>query len=106
MDWKIYYADETTFSSGDGTWEEAPLDEVVCIIMRSAETGRQIWCDEEYYYNMPGGAPNEIYGSDDMMQQLRRRARWLKYGVCLPKEKYNDIIKRASREDADLPLKR
>lgn len=47
--WKIYYDDDTTFSSEDGSWEEAPLDGVLVIIQTlGKDEGRFIMGSDIY----------------------------------------------------------
>lgn len=50
VDWVIYYSNGETFSSGDGDPENAPRRGVICIACRSAEHGRVIWWNGDYYF--------------------------------------------------------
>ena len=105
MDWKVYYKDGATFSSNDGSWESAPQDGVVATVVRHELYGHVVLQGLDYFHKAQGGGPLDINLCDDLGPQLRLRCPWLKFGVHVPREKFNDILKRASN-DPDFPSKR
>ena len=42
MNWKIYYADETTFDDTQGSPEDAPSLDIQVIVMSDPDNGRKI----------------------------------------------------------------
>ena len=54
MDWKIYYTDGETFSSEDGTWEDAPADGIVAVVVADEDYGRYVLNGLNYYYTHNG----------------------------------------------------
>ena len=70
MNWRIYYVDDTTFSDEDGTWEEAPADGIVCVVVRDKDYGRYVLNGLNYYY-MPDGdpKPTDVTHTNDINPQ-------------------------------------
>ncbi len=70
IDWRIYYADATTYSSDDGTWMDATLDRVICVVVRD---------------------PTEVWGcfvnSGFAPKKVSKVPYFNNYYVCLPKSK-------------------
>ena len=57
--WIIYYADESTYTSDDGDWDDAPTDNVCFVIEdKSNEPGstveRQVHMGQDYYFIFNG----------------------------------------------------
>jgi hypothetical protein len=102
MDWKIFYADETTFSSDDGTWDDAPCDGVIAICVRDEVYGKVVLNSRDFYYQTADGGNNDMYCVNDLGPQLRHRCPWLKFGIGISSDKYKHILARATR-DPDFP---
>jgi hypothetical protein len=98
MDWKVYYADGSTFSDEDGPWEEAPADGVACVVVRDDDYGRYVLNGLNFYYMPCGGQPLDVTHTNDIGPQLRRRCPWLKHGVGLPRSEWKDVLIRATRD--------
>lgn len=63
--WKIYYSDGSTFTSEEGSAEEAPSFGIICIVQPDPERGRNImhgW--DWYYYNDTEGTAPMWWGCD------------------------------------------
>ena len=54
MKWRIYYADEETYSETDGTWLDAPARGVIAINNRLELVGREVEWGYDYYLWWPG----------------------------------------------------
>ncbi len=73
--WAIWYDDDTTFSSEDGSWEDAPREgvQVVCFRhdppYRTFVTGR-----DEYLHPEHGGVKYGRWMDDDAFDVLNRIA--------------------------------
>jgi len=48
--WKIFYGDKTTFSYKDGTPNQAPAFNVICIVQKDPNTKRSIMHGWDWYY--------------------------------------------------------
>ena len=66
LDWRIYYADGSTVDSSQSTWDDAPQDGVVAIVVRDDEFGRVVLNGRDYYYSIPG-EPNDIYCAQERL---------------------------------------
>lgn len=99
INWRIYYADGTRWDSTFGTWEDAPTDGVVCVVVRDPEFGRLILNGLDYYYSL---SDDEIGHTRDIGPQLRARARWLKFGAAVPRLEWKDALREAIN-DPDFP---
>jgi hypothetical protein len=104
VDWKIRTPDGATFSSDDGSWESAPKD-IVAATVRHELYGHVVLQGLDYFYKSLDGGPLDIALCDDLGPQLRLRCPWLKFGVQLPREKFQAILKQASN-DPDFESKR
>lgn len=49
-EWRIYYANGSTFDSGAGFPEDAPADGVVCIVYPDDQTGRVVMHGWDWYW--------------------------------------------------------
>lgn len=103
LDWKIHYADGTTFSDKDGTWEDAPQDNLVAVPVRDGLHGRVVLHGLDYFYRVLGGGPTEIAHCHGITAQLHLRCPWLKFGTQTNNENFRKILNRATN-DPDFPL--
>ena len=97
-EWRIYYADGSTFDSNDGTWDDAPVDGVQAVVVRHETIGRVVFTGREFYPAVNG----EPYATDTIAAFLRKYVPSLKHGLCIPLEEYDAIMQRAWR-DPDFP---
>lgn len=102
MTWKIYYVDDTTFSSDDGKWDDAPANGVVCVVVTDPDYGRYVLNGLNFYYSQDGGGPEDIAHTNDINPQLRARCPWLKVGVGCSRDKWQEILIKATK-DPDFP---
>ena len=105
MVWKIYYADGATFSDLDGSWNDAPSDGVVCVVVTDKDYGRYVLNGLNYYYAQPNGDAEDKAHTNDIGPQLRAQCPWLKFGVGIAREKWQEILVRATK-DPDFPKPR
>ena len=105
MDWKIYYADGSTFSDEDGDWNGAPADGVCCVVVRDEDYGRFVLNGLNFYYMPQGGRPTDVSHTSDINPQLRAQAPWLKHGVGSSREQWKEVLLRACK-DEDFPRNR
>ena len=106
MDWRIYYADGSTFDSSQGEPKDAPGFRVVCIAMRNESVGRVICCKWYAYYWNP---EERAWSGTDLFSMLIRRAMRLpteaeSFGEMLSNEHFNEIMDRAAN-DPDFPVR-
>lgn len=106
--WRIYYGDDnrSTFSNLEGTWDEAPPDRVVCVVMRdpTGVWGRWVRFKHEFYYKGDGG--DEVLGSESL-EAIRGhvpniRDSQIKAGGNVWTEDFQSIL-RAATSDTDFP---
>ena len=103
MNWRIYYMDGTTYDNTQGTWDDAPLDGVVCVVTRSEDGfNRYVLNGLNYYYMPANPLPTDATHTNDAGPQLRARCPWLKHGVGLSRSAYMHILQRACK-DKDFP---
>ena len=102
--WKIYYGDGTTFSDQDGTWEDAPLDNVQAVAVYNETWGRRVFYGTEFY--LPGDkvSINTIFGVDYLQEHMRAHNRYIKYGRTIER-KIADGLFDTAMHDPDFPMK-
>lgn len=121
--WRICYADFTTYSNLDGSWESAPKHGVICVLVRdpTGVWGRWInsgyapqrQCEHcgtnkfnEYYVKPPDS--DEPYPTHDLTDFRARFDKpedadpYIKTGRQVPQEIWNKIMIEASK-DPDFP---
>lgn len=101
MRWKIFYGDGSTFSSGDGTPDDAPALNVQCIVQVDEEVGRYILSRRDYYwYEGDTWYGGDIFGLFDFL--IRRSL--VKFGRMIGDEEFKGFL-RIAAEDSDFPRK-
>jgi len=106
MDWRVYYADGSTWDDQVGPWEDAPVDGVVCVNVLTKDGFVRYTLNGLNFYYLPEDAEGtDITHTNDIGPQLRKRCRWLKHGVGLSREKWQDVLERATH-DPDFPHSR
>ena len=99
--WKIYYADGSTFSSNEGSLEDAPARGVQGIAQANSAVGWHvasggdyyIWCDD-------GWMAVDIFGLFDYLIESGT----VKFGRTITNAEYNEIFQKALA-DADFGRK-
>jgi len=99
MDWRIYYDDNTQFSSDDGEWEAAPADGVICVVVRSERTGRHIFQGSDFYFKVPG--TDKLAYADDLGAFLRKLG-LVKFGLWTSDKLFESTLIKA-QNDTDIP---
>ncbi len=90
MRWCIFYTDGTTFSSEDGTPEDAPLDGIQ-VIADKLDGQPQYLYDRDFYF-WTGDSWTHGF-QRDYECWVRSVARQVKYGVVTSEENYNRILR-------------
>jgi hypothetical protein len=127
IDWKLFYADYTTYSNENGTWENAPKHGVICVVVRdptgtwgrwvySGHSARQkcAYCKSmawgEFYIKRPGSKePYNTYelgpflAAVDKTEDEADSANLIKYGQQVDQADYVAIMD-AARNDPDFPI--
>lgn len=96
-EWRIYYADGTTFDSGKGEPKSAPAFGVQVIVQY--DSGKQVISRSDYYWFDGIWYGGDLFGLFDF---LARDGGPVKFGRCLPRAEFDAIHKRAV-EDPDFP---
>lgn len=94
--WTIYYADQSTFSSDDGEWEDAPLDGVLFVAIRDGER-TEFHSGSDHY----AGLRDEGFGvasTADIGPLLREHCPWIKHGVWTTHANLERARKRMQQE--------
>lgn len=103
MNWKIYYADESTYSDEDGSIGNAPGDGVLVIVEKDSLVGRSIYSNTDWYWRLE----NQWWGGDiDGMKYYLRQPGLKKVleGAAVPNHMWKRIFRQAL-EDKDFPRK-
>ncbi|MDH3582144.1 MAG: hypothetical protein OEM91_16160 [Hyphomicrobiales bacterium] len=103
-DWRIYYADGSTFSSDDGAPESAPPEGFVCAVGYDEGVKRYIMHGWDFYQWDKEHA--QWWGMDQtgLHDRLRRNLVYAyKEGRTVTKAEFNELMHRAHK-DPDFPL--
>jgi len=109
LSWRIWYDDLSSYSSLDGSPQDAPAFGVICIVQPDDETGRTILHRWDFYYFVPdeaeggqwwGGDREGVF--DRLFHNLPVVA--LKLGRMVSDQKYRKILADAAA-DPDFPIK-
>lgn len=104
MLWRIYYADNSTFSNLDGKPEDAPPVGVICILQNPPNHGWMLLRDKDYYLRLDD---SEWVGCEaDGFWQYMFKPGWKcpKFGENVSDDVYAKVIAQAT-EDMDKGLK-
>ena len=101
IQWRIYYADGSTFDSANGRAADAPPDGIEVIVQTDPRVGRSV-IDGKDWYVFDG---ERWVGMDgDGMKAFFRQLGTLKQGLTLSRPRYDAILHRALN-DPDFPKK-
>jgi hypothetical protein len=92
-DWAIYYDNNSTWDSEDGSFIAAPSDGVICIV-RKQEDKTEFISGADYYIRFEDGT---IIGTSDVNPLLRSLG-WIKFGRYTSNTNQARIMERASKE--------
>lgn len=106
MQWKIYYTDNTTYSSEQGTPQEAPAFGVLVVVEHHEGVGRYIHtlCDWYYYHTeLQEWFAGDLHGLlDHLLHNLPITA--VKQGRLVDNDTYKQVLRQAMN-DPDFPRK-
>lgn len=121
MNWRIYYADGTTFSSADGSWDDAPARGVIAVVRPNPQTGRSVEKGRAFYIMDPDAGEPWAVDWPGLWDYLHRvgslqagiplrdvnldalaRDWGVKFGRSVPNEVYQRIVI-AADNDPDFP---
>ncbi len=106
IDWRIYYSDESTFDSSQGSPQDAPAYGVICIIYSNELVGRIIMHRWDWYYWVPD--EGQWWGSDlfGVLDRLLHRLPTIALcqGRNVSNKTYSKIMGMADK-DKDFPPK-
>lgn len=83
IEWRIYYADGTTWDADDGSYAKAPNEGVLFIVMKSGDRV-EVLSGADYYALLDG---DTIADTDDLASIVRNNIPWIKHGVWVSKKK-------------------
>lgn len=99
--WIIYYSNGDSFSSDDGSPDEAPSLDIQVISQADESVGRKLLIHKDYYwYENNRWYGGELFGLYDYLVRSGRA----KFGRYVTDEVFNESLKQA-RNDPRLPLK-
>lgn len=108
MDWKIYYSDDSTFSSLDGPVEASEPWGVICIVYPNEGIGRGVMQGFDFYCLVEIDGKPEWHGHDwiGLLDALAARDKIIvvNRGRAIGERHYEELIIRA-QEDPDFPRK-
>lgn len=103
IQWRIYYADGSTFDSHNGTPFDAPGRGVLCIAYRHVDLGRRVIHRNDYYWWCDGQwVGGDLFGLFDYL--IEPGCKTVKFGRTVSDGLYRTTFQRATN-DRDLPRK-
>jgi hypothetical protein len=106
-DWKIYYADGTTYNSLDGGPDQAPAIGVQVIIQRDKNHGIKYVSGGDYYLWDDRGEGAEWWAADEaglILYIIEPGIKVIKLGTHITPSRFSEIIG-AAKSDPDFPPK-
>ncbi len=100
--WKVYYGDGSSLSSQDIEPEDLPGRNVVCIVNKHPDVGRQIVTRHDYFWFDEIWHGGDLFGLYDHL--LIPGWKKVLFGRTIPTGDYENIIKIALN-DSDFPVK-
>ena len=67
INWRIYYIDDTTYDDTNGTWEDAPSDGIMCVVVLDPNYGRFVLNGLNYYYKPEDAASDDVAHCNDIV---------------------------------------
>ena len=99
MSWKLWYADESTFSSEDGEANESRVARLVCIT-QNIPGEDVLWNEEHYLHNKETGrwSKHNLIGLVDQISQQMEVFDCHRLGWDMPTKPFKDIVNLATLE--------
>lgn len=94
--WKIYYDDDSTFSSLDGEWSRAPSDGIQVLVEYYEDGSKKIHIEREYYILDDGKA----FGTNNINPWLRKK-REVKFGRWSSDDRFKQLVQKAKSDVLD-----
>ena len=94
--WKLYYDNDTVFSSSDGDWETAPSDGIQVLVEFYDDGSRKLHVERDYYLLDEGKA----FGTNNINPWLRKYGK-VKFGRWSSDDKFKELINKAKTEKYD-----
>ena len=91
--WKIYYDDESVFSSLDGGWKDAPSDGVQVVVEYYEDGTKKLHFERDYYIF----DEEKAFDTNDLNPYLRK---WgmVKFGRWSSDDKFQELVKKAKND--------
>jgi len=102
IDWKVYYGDGSALSNEQVEADHLPGRNVVCVVNRHPDVGKQIVTRHDYYWFEQVWFGGDLFGLYDYL--LLPGWKKVLFGRTLPTKDYEDVIK-AALNDKDFPAK-
>lgn len=106
MEWRVYYADGSTFSSVDGNPHDAPFFGIIAVCQPCPDVGLETLHAFDWYFYMLGRW-NGAVGHDALIDHVTAYAPDLEavvVGRQVPRAQYQEIMRKALH-DPDFPRK-
>jgi len=91
--WRIHYDNGATFSSAEGSWDEAPADGVLFVVWWEGET-RHVHSGHDFYFSHDG-----VLADTDDLGPLLRKLGLVKFG----RWSSHRAMERASQQVNEMP---
>lgn len=99
IEWIIYYADGSSFTSEDGPPEAAPRTGIQVVVNRSPKRGKQPWHSHDYYcWQEIEWVPHSIGGLHDYLADRSVEKHIVLRGLAIPSQRFMDIWEKAVRD--------
>lgn len=93
MRWAIYYDDGRTYTSEEGSWDEAPTDGVLVVAIKDGDRV-DLLSGSDHYIMVDG---ETIVTTDDLGATLRR-LRFIKFGRWSTNSRMQEALRRAAED--------
>jgi hypothetical protein len=97
MKFAIYYADGSTFSDEQGSWEDAPLDGVLFVAVGDGDR-TEFHSGNDFYAGIGEGDEFTVASTAGIGPILRQHAPWIKHGVWTTHANLERARKRMQQE--------
>lgn len=102
IEWKVYYGDDSVQSNLTIDPEDLPGRNIVCIVNKHPDVGKQIVTRHDYYWLDELWSGGDIFGLYDYL--LSPGWKKVLFGRTILTERYEDIVRKALL-DKDFPDK-
>ena len=92
--WKVYYDNESTFSSLEGSWGDAPCNGIQVLVEFYEDGTKKLHVERDYYILDDGKA----YGTNNIHPYLDKQ-KVIKFGRWSSDDKFKALVERAKKEN-------